>query len=85
MTVTAPFSPAIAVTGLRKSYGEQTVLDGIDLNIAAGTIFSLLGPNGAGKTTAVQILTTLVRADAARDAPSSFCQSPTNGLEISRR
>jgi ABC-2 type transport system ATP-binding protein len=64
MTVTSPSSPAIVVTGLRKSYGEQTVLDGIDLNIAAGTIFSLLGPNGAGKTTAVRILTTLIRADA---------------------
>jgi ABC-2 type transport system ATP-binding protein len=64
MTVTSPSSPAIAVTGLRKCYGEQTVLDGIDLSIAAGTIFSLLGPNGAGKTTAVRILTTLIRADA---------------------
>ena len=64
MTVTSPSSPAIAVTGLRKSYGEQAVLDGIDLDIAPGTIFSLLGPNGAGKTTTVQILTTLIRADA---------------------
>jgi ABC-2 type transport system ATP-binding protein len=56
--------PAIAVRGLRKSFGEHTVLDGIDLEVAAGTIFSLLGPNGAGKTTAVNILTTLIRADA---------------------
>ena len=64
MTPTPPSSPAIAVTGLRKAYGQQTVLDGIDLDIAAGTIFSLLGPNGAGKTTAVQIMTTLIRADA---------------------
>jgi len=58
------FPPAITVTGLRKSYGEHTVLDGIDLEVAAGTVFSLLGPNGAGKTTAVNILTTLIRADA---------------------
>lgn len=64
MTVTSPSSPAIAATGLRKAYGKQTVLDGIDLHIAAGTIFSLLGPNGAGKTTAVRIFTTLIRADA---------------------
>ena len=64
MTGTSHALPAIAATGLRKSYGEQTVLAGIDLNIAAGSIFSLLGPNGAGKTTAVQILTTLIRADA---------------------
>jgi ABC-2 type transport system ATP-binding protein len=55
---------AIDVTGLRKSYGDQLVLDGIDLTVAEGTIFSLLGPNGAGKTTAVQILSTLITADA---------------------
>ncbi|MGW4960304.1 ATP-binding cassette domain-containing protein [Nonomuraea sp. NPDC004186] len=56
--------PAISVTGLRKSYGSHRVLDGIDLTIPQGTIFSLLGPNGAGKTTMVQILSTLIRADA---------------------
>ncbi|MFD6435994.1 ABC transporter ATP-binding protein [Streptomyces venezuelae] len=55
---------AIAAHGLRKSYGDKTVLDGIDLNVPTGTVFSLLGPNGAGKTTAVKILSTLVRADA---------------------
>ena len=55
---------AIAATGLRKSYGEHLVLDGIDLDVAEGTIFALLGPNGAGKTTIVQILSTLIGADA---------------------
>ncbi|MFJ1459235.1 ATP-binding cassette domain-containing protein [Nocardia wallacei] len=55
--------PAISVTGLRKSFGDQVVLDGIDLTVGEGTIFSLLGPNGAGKTTTVQILSTLLRAD----------------------
>ncbi|MFB7502292.1 ATP-binding cassette domain-containing protein [Streptomyces broussonetiae] len=54
---------AIAANGLRKSYGDKTVLDGIDFQVPAGTIFSLLGPNGAGKTTAVNILSTLIRAD----------------------
>ncbi|MBE4734535.1 MULTISPECIES: ATP-binding cassette domain-containing protein [Streptomyces] len=53
-------SPAIAANGLRKSYGDKVVLDGIDLTVPEGTIFSLLGPNGAGKTTAVKILSTLV-------------------------
>ncbi|MEU8098182.1 ATP-binding cassette domain-containing protein [Streptomyces rubiginosohelvolus] len=52
--------PAIAANGLRKSYGDKTVLDGIDLTVPAGTVFALLGPNGAGKTTAVKILSTLV-------------------------
>ncbi|MCX5388183.1 ATP-binding cassette domain-containing protein [Streptomyces sp. NBC_00083] len=55
---------AISATGLRKAYGDKTVLDGIDLHVPAGTVFSLLGPNGAGKTTAVQILSTLIGADA---------------------
>ncbi|MGW2705739.1 ATP-binding cassette domain-containing protein [Streptomyces sp. NPDC001340] len=57
---------AIAATGLRKSYGDKTVLDGIDIQVPAGTIFSLLGPNGAGKTTAVKILSTLISADGGQ-------------------
>ena len=60
---TAPARPAISVTGLRKSFGDTVVLDGIDLEIAEGTIFALLGPNGAGKTTMVHILSTLLDAD----------------------
>ncbi|HLU29236.1 MAG TPA: ATP-binding cassette domain-containing protein [Glycomyces sp.] len=56
-------STAIAVAGLRKTFGDRTVLDGIDLEVPAGTVFSLLGPNGAGKTTTVNVLTTLTRAD----------------------
>lgn len=56
--------PAIAVTGLRKSFGDHVVLDGIDLTVPPGTVFSLLGANGAGKTTTVNILTTLIGADA---------------------
>jgi ABC-2 type transport system ATP-binding protein len=59
-------TPAIDVLGLHKSYGDKLVLDGIDLNVAQGTIFALLGPNGAGKTTAVQILSTLITADAGQ-------------------
>jgi ABC-2 type transport system ATP-binding protein len=61
-------SPAIQVSGLRKSYGELLVLDGIDLEVPAGTVFALLGPNGAGKTTAVHILTTLLTPDAGEVA-----------------
>jgi ABC-2 type transport system ATP-binding protein len=57
---------AVAVTGLRKSYGDHTVLDGVDLEIPEGTVFSLLGPNGAGKTTIVRILSTLIGADGGR-------------------
>jgi ABC-2 type transport system ATP-binding protein len=64
--------PALAVTGLRKSFGETRVLDGIDLEIAEGTVFALLGPNGSGKTTTIQILTTLLRPDAGELSVAGF-------------
>jgi ABC-2 type transport system ATP-binding protein len=57
---------AIEATGLAKSYGKLKVLTGVDLRVAAGTVFSLLGPNGAGKTTTVRILATLMSADAGQ-------------------
>src|SRR5579859_3403394 len=56
----------IEARGLRKSFGGHVVLDGIDLDVAVGTIFALLGPNGAGKTTTVQILSTLIAADGGQ-------------------
>jgi ABC-2 type transport system ATP-binding protein len=55
---------ALKVKGLRKSFGSKLVIDGLDLDVAEGSIFALLGPNGAGKTTTVQILSTLIRADS---------------------
>ena len=69
---TSTLPSAVSVTGLRKSFGGRVVLDGIDLDVAEGTIFSLLGPNGAGKTTAVQILSTLLRADAGEVRVAGF-------------
>jgi ABC-2 type transport system ATP-binding protein len=56
----------ISAAELRKSFGDKVVLDGIDLNVAAGTVFALLGPNGAGKTTTVNILSTLIGADGGQ-------------------
>ncbi|MFE3387895.1 ATP-binding cassette domain-containing protein [Streptomyces anulatus] len=72
MTVTRVSAPlaaqaaaqAITATGLRKSYGDKAVLDGIDLAVPAGTVFALLGPNGAGKTTVVKILSTFISPGA---------------------
>ncbi|MFH9892923.1 ATP-binding cassette domain-containing protein [Streptomyces luteogriseus] len=58
--------PAVSAVGLRKSYGDKTVLDGVDLHIPTGSVFALLGPNGAGKTTAVKILSTLITADGGQ-------------------
>ncbi len=58
------FENAIEATGLVKTYGDVTALDGLDLSVAAGTVLGLLGPNGAGKSTTVKILTTLSRPDS---------------------
>jgi ABC-2 type transport system ATP-binding protein len=68
----------IETRGLRKSFGDHVVLDGIDLDVAAGTILALLGPNGAGKTTTVQILSTLLPADGgqARVAGHDVAREP---------
>jgi ABC-2 type transport system ATP-binding protein len=71
-TLTTTTTPAIEVRGLRKSFGKQLVLDGIDLSVAPGTVFALLGPNGAGKTTVVHILSTLISADAGEVRIASF-------------
>jgi ABC-2 type transport system ATP-binding protein len=62
VTTTAP-PAAIALSRLRKSYGDKVVLDGVDLLVSEGTVFALLGPNGAGKTTMVNILSTLISPD----------------------
>src|SRR5689334_18692510 len=62
--MTAQASPAIGVHGLRKAFGKTVVLDGIDLEVPAGSVFALLGPNGAGKTTTIHILSTLLQPDA---------------------
>jgi ABC-2 type transport system ATP-binding protein len=65
MTITSSH-PAITATGLRKSFGDKLVLEGIDLAVPQGTVFALLGPNGAGKTTIIQILSTLIGTDAGQ-------------------
>ncbi len=64
MTKIHPSDSSVRARGLTKHYGTVVALDGLDLDVAAGTVLGLLGPNGAGKTTAVSILTTLVRPDA---------------------
>ncbi|MEV4478934.1 ATP-binding cassette domain-containing protein [Micromonospora coxensis] len=78
MAATTATRPAISVSGLRKTFGDKVVLDGIDLMVTEGTIFSLLGPNGAGKTTVVRILSTLVPADAGsvRVAGNDLARQP---------
>jgi ABC-2 type transport system ATP-binding protein len=55
---------AIRLTEITKSFGTERVLDGISLEVPAGSVYALLGTNGAGKTTTISILTTLLQADS---------------------
>jgi len=64
--------PTIHVQGLEKSYGQLEVLRGVDFDVAHGSIFALLGSNGAGKTTIVNILSTLLKADAGTANVNGF-------------
>jgi ABC-2 type transport system ATP-binding protein len=64
--------PAIHVQGLEKSYKKLEVLRGVDFDVARGSIFALLGSNGAGKTTVVNILSTLLKADAGTASVNGF-------------
>ncbi|MGB3443772.1 MAG: ATP-binding cassette domain-containing protein [Actinophytocola sp.] len=63
---------AIAISGLRKNFGDTAALDGVDLVVQEGTVCGLLGPNGAGKTTAVRILSTLLRPDSGTAMIAGF-------------
>jgi ABC-2 type transport system ATP-binding protein len=65
-------APAIAVRGLRKSFGDVDVLHGVDFEVEPGRVFALLGSNGAGKTTVVRILATLLRPDSGTATVDGF-------------
>jgi ABC-2 type transport system ATP-binding protein len=69
---------AVEAQGVRKSFGDHLVLDGVDLEVVEGTVFALLGPNGSGKTTVVRILSTLLAADGGvvRVAGHDVAQEP---------
>ena len=57
---------SVHVEALKKTYGAVQALDGLDLELAQGTIFGFLGPNGAGKTTTLRILTGLARPTSGK-------------------
>jgi ABC-2 type transport system ATP-binding protein len=65
-------TPTISIAGLTKSYGDLSVLRGVDVEVAQGSIFALLGSNGAGKTTVVKILATLLKADGGSVRVNGF-------------
>jgi ABC-2 type transport system ATP-binding protein len=62
--MTSPDGLALAIRGLRKSYGSRLALDGLDLTVPSGVVYGFLGPNGAGKTTTMRLLTGLLHPDA---------------------
>ena len=72
MTTASATAPAIRVEGLEKSYGKLEVLRGVTFDVEPGSIFALLGSNGAGKTTVVNILATLLKADAGTAGVNGF-------------
>ncbi|MEV6109687.1 ATP-binding cassette domain-containing protein [Streptomyces sp. NPDC051940] len=65
-TRTGTWTDAVVVEGLRKRFGANRALDGLDLTVARGAVHGVLGPNGAGKSTLVRILATLLRPDGGR-------------------
>jgi ABC-2 type transport system ATP-binding protein len=75
---------AIEASGLRKHFGATVALDGVDLDVPAGTILGLLGPNGAGKTTALRVLTTLTQPDSGTARVAGF-DVATQARSVRRR
>ena len=81
MPTTTRQGPSIHAQGLEKSYREVKALRGVDFDVERGTIFALLGSNGAGKTTVVNILSTLLKADAGTAIVNSF-DVATQGADV---
>ena len=72
MSAAPTMEPAIRIRGLRKAFKGLQVLQGVDLDVARGSIVALLGSNGAGKTTVVKILATLLKGDAGTAGVNGF-------------
>ncbi|HET7301002.1 MAG TPA: ABC transporter ATP-binding protein [Oleiagrimonas sp.] len=79
-----PSNPPVmaALHGVRKRYGKQLALDGVDLEVRRGELLAMLGPNGAGKSTSVSLMLGLIRPDAGRVA--LFGRDPQD-IEARRR
>jgi ABC-2 type transport system ATP-binding protein len=72
MKTSTSVKSAISVKGLKKSFGDLKVLDGLTFSVKPGSILALLGPNGAGKTTTIRILSTLLEADSGKAAVAGY-------------
>jgi len=82
-TQTSVREPAIEARGLRKSYGPTLAVDGVDLDVEAGTVLGFLGPNGAGKTTVIRLLSTVLPADGGNFTVAGVPH--TEPVEVRRR
>jgi ABC-2 type transport system ATP-binding protein len=80
----APFSNAIAVSGITKRFGAKTVVNAVDLRVRRGEIYGFLGPNGSGKTTFIRMLCGLLVPDAGTGACLGY-DVRTQQAEIKRR
>ena len=77
-------APAIRTIGLGKQFGSVNALQGLDLEVPAGSIFGFLGPNGAGKTTTLRLLTGLARATRGTGTVDGITLGATDG-KLQRR
>jgi len=78
-------TPALAVDGLCKRFGDRVAFEGLSFEIGRGEIFGFLGPNGAGKTTTVRTLGTLVAPTSGAASVAGIPLAPENSVEIRRR
>src|SRR5512133_113255 len=78
-------SPALAVHGLSKRFGDRVAFQNVSFEIGQGEVFGFLGPNGAGKTTTVRTLGTLIAPTSGSATVAGLPLTPENGVEIRRR
>ena len=75
---------AIDVSGLRKSFGDLKVVEGLSLKVAEGEICGFLGANGSGKTTTIRMLCGLLKPDGGSGRASATTSSPSRTKSAAR-
>ncbi len=75
---------AIDVSGLRKSFGDLNVVEGLNLQVAEGEICGFLGANGSGKTTTIRMLCGLLKPDGGSASASATTSSTSRTKSVGR-